>query len=112
MREIRVRLLFRILAGLICVGYVGAIFYDTGSLWEAVSDDLVSLAAPFVVLPLFLYVTFVGKLPNFLVDKMSDEVFNDIARTETLFKKFDARSIGAAIVVLIMGCYMIMSRSS
>lgn len=102
---------FRILAGLVGLAFLAAIFVDPVGFMKQVASDLFSLVGFALAIPTIVCATFIGKLPDALVKRMSDDMYKDIANTETLFKKFDARSIGAAIVVLIMGCYMIMSRS-
>jgi hypothetical protein len=103
---------FRILAGLIGAGYLVAAVLDPDGIIAVISDDLVSLAAFFTVLPLFIYVTFTGKLPDALVKRLPDSLYEDLARAETLFTRFDVRSVVAALVVLILGCYAIMNGPS
>jgi hypothetical protein len=112
MREIRVRKPFRILAGLIWLSFLGVAVFDPLGAMEVISNDLVSLAAFFTVLPLFIYVTFTGKLPDALVKRLPDSLYEDLARAETLFTRFDVRSVVAALVVLILGCYAIMNGPS
>ncbi len=103
---------FRILAGLIGAGYLGALVVAPGSLMDIVSDDLVSLAAFVTVLPLFVYVTITGKLPDALVSRLPDKLYEDLAKAETLFTQFNVRSVVAALVVLILACYSILKDAS
>jgi len=109
MRKITVRVPFRILAGLLSVGYLGAFVFDPELAMEIIADDLVSLAAFFTVLPLFMYVTVTGKLPDALVSRLPDSVYNDLANAKTLFTRFDTRSVIAALVVLALACYSILN---
>lgn len=102
---------FRILAGLVGLVFLAVLVVDPVGFMKHIASDLISLVGFFLVIPTIFYAIFIGKLPDALVKRMSDDMYKDIANTETLFKNFDARSIGAAIVVLIMGCYMIISRS-
>lgn len=111
MREIKVRMPFRILAGLFCVMNAVALVYDAKGLWESYSSHWSSLVGVFLVMPLFVYATLFGKLPDFLVRHLSDETFDDLANAETLFTRFDARSIAFAVVTLTMIAYVMYSRN-
>lgn len=106
MREIKARTPFRILAGLICTLFVFVLVIDARGFWEILNTNLISLVAPFVTMPLFFYATLFGKLPDFLVRHLSDQTFEDLEKAETLFTRFDARSIAFAIVFLTMVAYM------
>lgn len=108
-RKIGVRWPFRILAGLIVSGFLVALILDFSGISEIISDDLVSLAAFFTVFPLFTHVALVGKLPDALVKRLPSALYEDLAKAETLFTRFDVRSIVAALVVLLLACYSIMN---
>jgi hypothetical protein len=100
---------FRILAGLIGAGFLTMTAIDPEGTMKIASGDLVSLAAFSTVLPLFIYVTFTGKLPDVLVSRLPDSLYEDLAKAETLFTRFDVRSVVAAVVVLILACYSLLS---
>jgi hypothetical protein len=76
---------------------------------EITSRDPVSLAAFLTVFPLFFYVTCTGKLPDALVKRLPDSLYEDLAKAETLFTRFDVRSVVAALVVLVLACYSLMN---
>lgn len=78
MREIKARMLFRILAGLFCVMNAVALVFDAKGLWETYSSHWMSLVGLFTIMPLFVYVTLFGKLPDLLVRHLSDETFEEL----------------------------------
>lgn len=112
MREIKARMPFRILAGLICLVNAVVLVFDAKGLWETYSSHWMSLVSLFTIMPLFVYATLFGKLPDFLVRHLSDETFEELERAETLFTRFDARSIAFAVVFLTMAAYMMYSRNN
>jgi hypothetical protein len=107
-REIRVRKPFRVLAGLVWSGFLLMAVIDPPGMLEMVLDDLVSLAAFATVLPLFIYVTFNGRMPEALVRRLPDSLYDDLAKAETLFTRFDVRTVVAALVILLLALYSIM----
>lgn len=112
MREIKVRLPFRILGGFVSAIFLLIAVFDPHDLVRHASEDLVNLGAFLTVPPLFLYVTITGKLPDRLVAKLPQSLYDDLAHAETIFTRFDVRSVVAALVVLLMGCYKIMAGAS
>lgn len=97
---------FRILAGLFCILFVVVLVIDATGLLEIFNRQPLGPVPALVIVPLFGYVALFGKIPDFLVRNLSDQTYDELARAETLFTRFDARSIAFAIVFLTMVAYM------
>jgi hypothetical protein len=102
-----VRPFFRILGGLFCLAVIVVFVLDPkGSieLWFMDGFNLIGLT---IVFPLFLHAALFGKMPDFIVQNVSEDTFRDLTNMETYFKEFSPKTIGFAVVAAIMFAFFL-----
>lgn len=106
-REIKVRPLFRILAGLVCLAGVLPLLVDPFGIVARHRLDTFDLVGILLILPLFSYCALAGKVPDFIVRHLDDESYDDMMHTEKFFTEFGEKSISFAVVALLMVAFAI-----
>lgn len=97
---------FRILAGLICVMAASLFVLDPTGMAAWFFQDTFNLVAFLVVIPVFAYACLFGKLPDALTRGLSEEMYDDLRQADRLFTEFNAKSIAAAVVALLIIMYV------
>lgn len=111
-REIQVRWIFRVVAGLISAGILSTFLFDFRYAMELWILDWFNLLCLLVTLPLLLYSAISGKmLPDFILQNISEEAYKELTNTEVFFTEFSAKSISFAVVALTMLAYIIYKNS-
>lgn len=106
-RKIRIGIVYRILAGIISLLIIFIFVVDTENALRIFVEDKFSLLSLVFVVPVFLISAIYGKVPEYLLRKLSEEAYQDFIHSERMFSEFGPKSIGFAVVFLTMFFYWV-----
>jgi hypothetical protein len=98
---------FRILAGLVCLVFIAIVVLDPEAAAKDFFSDGFNLVGFFVVVPVFAYSCLFGKLPDALVERLPEEIYDDFLHAEKNFTQFNVQSIVTALVALTIGMFYV-----
>lgn len=107
MREVRIRMPFRILAGLFCLLFGFVFVYDPKLMVTEFLGDTFNLVTFLIVVPVFAYSSLFGKLPDWFVERLPDEIYDDFLHAEKNFTQFNVQSVVTALVALSIAMYAV-----